>query len=245
MAEAYICRRGGGGGRTVPVTLRGAPYTVVTCVPAEGGEEQSFTLNSAGNAEVALKTGSYTFSNLLSLEEGEAATAIYTVSAAVGEEASEVQLYPEGAIYWYGRAVQDTLLGRGGTVWGNQNKSVEMTIVWCTPMDNWLEGSRTSATWGGPGARTANGFSLAGKSLVKARVWGQSSRSAYLRLTAVAGEEVPWQTAPYVGASENPFDGTLSLDVSGYDDTRDIFVYLTQTTLEASHSLRLYALWLE
>lgn len=84
MAEAYICRRGGGGGRRVPVTLRGAPYTVVTCVPAEGGEAQSFALNGAGDAEITLKTGSYTFSNLLSLETGEAETAIYTVSAAVG-----------------------------------------------------------------------------------------------------------------------------------------------------------------
>lgn len=159
MAEAYICRRGGGGGRRVPVTLRGAPYTVVTCVPAEGGEAQSFALNGAGDAEITLKTGSYTFSNLLSLETGEAETAIYTVSAAVGEETAEVRLYPEGAIYWYGRAVQDTMLGRGGTVWGNLNKTVEMAITWCTPADNWLEGSRASAAWGGPGARTVNGAS--------------------------------------------------------------------------------------
>ena len=245
MAEAYICRRGGGGGRRVPVTLRGAPYTVVTCVPAEGGEAQSFALNGAGDAEITLKTGSYTFSNLLSLETGEAETAIYTVSAAVGEETAEVRLYPEGAIYWYGRAVQDTMLGRGGTVWGNLNKTVEMAITWCTPADNWLEGSRASGPGGGPRGRKVKRLIQGGEKLIKARGGGECSQSAYLRLTAVAGEEVPWQTDPYVGADGNPFDGTLTLDVSGYDDTRDIFVYLTQTTQEASHSLRLYALWLE
>jgi hypothetical protein len=78
---------------TITITLNGAPGETITYSGTESG---TTTLNSSGSGSLAgVKPGSYTFKGGVS---GYSKTATINVS-------STVNVWPAGAIYWYGREV--------------------------------------------------------------------------------------------------------------------------------------------
>lgn len=77
------------------LTLNGAPGETITW---SGQESGSTVLDSEGAATLdALEVGTYTFQGSVSG---------YSESVAVTKTTSEINVWPKGAIYWYGRFVQ-------------------------------------------------------------------------------------------------------------------------------------------
>lgn len=92
---------GGGGGGTTVVTFKAAPGSTIAWSGPQSGSATLAT--SATTASVQLKRGTYTFTNTLSVN-GSTRT-IYTKTTVVGKDAATINLYPDGAVFWYGLAV--------------------------------------------------------------------------------------------------------------------------------------------
>lgn len=90
---------GGGGGGKVTVTINAPKNSTVSWTGTESG---SVNMGSVTQATATLKAGTYSFSCSLTLDG--TATTIFTRTAAV-TKGSVVNMYPDGAVFWYGMGV--------------------------------------------------------------------------------------------------------------------------------------------
>lgn len=116
---------GGGGGGTTVITFKAAPGSTIAW---SGPQTGSVTLaSSATSASVQLKRGTYTFTNTLSVA-GSTKT-IYTKTTVVGKEAATINLYPDGAVFWYGLAVVSDIVKAYDGTFTRGNNYVSSSIT--------------------------------------------------------------------------------------------------------------------
>lgn len=100
---------GAGGGGSAAVTINAPKNSTVSWTGTESG---SVSMGSLTQASVTMKPGTYNFVCKLTVNGAE--TTIFSKTAAVTKGAV-VNLYPDGALYWYGMTIHP-LIASGNVV---------------------------------------------------------------------------------------------------------------------------------
>lgn len=120
-----IMRVGGGGANDRRAVTVNAPKNSV--VYYSGTETGYVIMGNITQATLYLKIGTYTFANTLDIDG--TTTTIFTKTVAVVDSANTVNMYPDGAVYWYGMSITSSIQAGGYGTTTNEDNWVYSTYT--------------------------------------------------------------------------------------------------------------------